>query len=84
MYLEVCPNYLELTSNQPTRVRTTVLLVLQPYIEVSPHVVLKRGLWRSKELLVQLGRFYFLLGAFLLLHVVLVFKKVLGRRKLSS
>ena len=84
MYLEVCPNYLELTSNQPTRVRTMVLLVLQPYIEVSPHVVLKRVLWRSEELLVQMGRFYFLLWAFLLLHMVLVLKKVLGRHRLSS
>ena len=84
MYLDVCPNYLELTSNQPTGVRTMVLLVLQPYIDVSPHFVLKRGLWRSEELLVQMGRFYFLLGAFLLLHVVLVLNKVLGRHKLSS
>ena len=75
---------MKLTSNQLTGVRTTVLLVLQLYIKVSPHVVLKRVLWRSEELLVQMGRFYFLLGAFLLLHVVLVLKKVLGRHKLSS
>ena len=39
---EVCPNYLELANNQLTRVRITVLLVLRLYIEVLPHIILKR------------------------------------------
>jgi len=41
-------------------------------------------LWRSEELLVQMGRIYFILWASLLVHLVLVLKKVLGRRGLSS
>ena len=59
------------------------LLVLRIYIEVLQHICIIRYLWRSEELLVQMGRFYFLLWASLLLHLVLVLKKVLGRHRLS-
>ena len=61
-----------------------VLLVLRIYVEVLPHISSKRKLWRFEELLLQMGRFYFILWAFLLEHLVLVLKKVLGRHRPSS